>query len=300
MSKAGVMNDRVGFIGIGTMGKPMVRRLLGGGATVSVWNRSRAACDELGREGARPMESPGAVAAASDVIFTMLPDAPDVGRVVNGPTGLFAAANVGSVVIDASTIAPAAARDFAHEAGERGIAFLDAPVSGGPEGAAAGTLAIMVGGGAAAFERVRPLLALLGKTVVRCGESGAGQVAKACNQLVVALHIEALAEAIVLARRAGIDAGAMLEVLRAGLAGSRVMELRGAAMLAGDFTTRARAAFHHKDMGIVLDLARASGAVVPLAALVDQLYASLEARGDADRDHTALLEVIERLSGGAG
>jgi 2-hydroxy-3-oxopropionate reductase len=279
------------------MGKPMVRRLLGGGVTVAVWNRSRAACDDLARHGARPVDDPRAVAAASDVVFMMLPDAPDVAAVLHGTNGVFAGAAAGSVIIDASTIAPAAARAFAIEAAERGIAFLDAPVSGGPEGAAAGTLAIMVGGDVAAFERVRPLFDLLGTTVVRCGSSGAGQVTKACNQLVVALHIEALAEAIVLARKAGVEPAAMLQVLRGGLAGSRVMELRGESMAAGDFSTRARAAFHHKDLGIVLALARASGAVVPLAALVDQLFAALESRGEGERDHTALLSVIERLSG---
>ncbi|MBD5656078.1 MAG: NAD(P)-dependent oxidoreductase [Candidatus Eremiobacteraeota bacterium] len=291
------MNARVGFIGLGNMGKPMVRRLLGGGVTVGIYNRSRPACDELAREGALPAESPRALAAVSDVIFTMLPDAPNVAAVLRGENGVFAGAAADCVAIDSSTIAPDAARAFAADAAERGIAFLDAPVSGGPEGASAGTLAIMVGGDPDTFERVRPLFELLGATVIRCGPSGAGQVTKACNQLVVALHIEALAEAIVLARKAGVEPSAMLEILRAGLAGSRVMELRGSAMVAGDFTTRARAAFHHKDLGIALQLARTSGAVVPLTALVDQLFAALESRGEGDLDHTALLTVVERLSG---
>lgn len=290
------MDARVGFIGLGNMGKPMVRRLLRGGVAVSVWNRSSAASDELTRDGAIAAPSPRWVAASSDFVFTMLPNAGDVASVLEGPDGAFAGAAAGCTLIDSGTSAPAAARTFAASAAELGIAFLDAPVSGGPEGAAAGTLAIMVGGAATAFARARRVLDLLGTTIVHCGPSGAGQVTKACNQLVVALHIGALAEAIVLARAGGVEPAAMLEVLRAGLAGSRVLDVRGAAMIAGDFTTRGKAAFHHKDLGIVLDLARTTGAVVPLAALVDQLFAALEASGGGARDHTALLTVIERLS----
>ncbi len=279
------------------MGAPMARNFLRAGYTLTVANRSRPACDALAAEGAAVAASAAEVAAASDVTFTMLPDGPDVAAVLRGSSGAFAHARPGALFVDASTISPLVARKLATTAREAGLAFLDAPVSGGPEGAAAATLSIMVGGDDAAFERVRDVLETIGTTVVHCGPSGAGQVVKACNQLAVALHIEAAAEAIVLARKAGVAPEIMLRVLGGGLAASRVMDLRGASMAAGDFATRGRAAFHHKDLGIILELARAHGAVLPLTALVDQLYGALVATGRGDLDHTALAALVGELSG---
>ena len=288
---------RLGFVGLGLMGKPMVRNLLRAGFAVSVFNRSRLAVEELVAAGAVGAESPGAVAAASDVVITMLPDGPDVAAVMRGETGIFAGAAPGTLLIDTSTIAPLVARELASEARERGLGFVDAPVSGGPEGAAAATLSIMAGGERADVERAEPVLRALGKAVTYCGPSGSGQTVKACNQLVVALHIEAVAEALVLAQKAGVDTAAMLQVLGGGLAASRVMELRGSAMAAHDFAPRGKAAFHRKDLGIVLDLARSVDAVLPLTALVDQLFTALVANDRGGWDHTALLSVLEDLGG---
>lgn len=288
---------RVGVIGLGLMGKPMALNLLRAGFPLTVSNRSRAAVDELVAEGAAAADGPRALAARSDVVVTMLPDGPDVTAVLRGADGVFAGAAAGTVVVDASTIAPATARALANEARERGLGFVDAPVSGGTEGAAAGTLSIMAGGERTDVERAEPVLRALGTTVTYCGPSGSGQTVKACNQLVVALHIEALAEALVLAQKAGVEADAVLRVLGGGLAASRVMELRGKAMAARDFAPRGKAAFHRKDLGIVLDLARSVDAVLPLTALVDQLFTALVANERGGWDHTALLSVLEDLGG---
>jgi 2-hydroxy-3-oxopropionate reductase len=288
---------RVGVVGLGLMGKPMARNLLRAGFALTVFNRSRAAVDELVAEGAAAADSPHALAARSDVVITMLPDGPDVAAVMRGDDGIFAGASAGTVVIDTSTIAPATTRALASEARERGLGFVDAPVSGGTEGATAATLSIMAGGERADVERVEPVLRALGTTVTYCGPSGSGQTVKACNQLVVALHIEAVAEALVLAEKAGVEAEAVLRVLGGGLAASRVMELRGKAMAAHDFAPRGKAAFHRKDLGIVLDLARSVDAVLPLTALVDQLFTALVANDRGGWDHTALLSVLEDLGG---
>ena len=288
---------RVGVVGLGLMGKPMARSLLRAGFALTVFNRSRGAVDELAAEGAAAAESPRAVAQRSDVAITMLPDGPDVAAVMRGADGIFAGAAPGTLVIDTSTIAPKTARELAREARERGLGFVDAPVSGGTEGAIAGTLSIMAGGERADVERAEPVLRALGTTVTYCGPSGAGQTVKACNQLVVALHIEAVAEALVLAEKAGVESDAVLRVLGGGLAASRVMELRGAAMAAHDFAPRGKAAFHRKDLGIVLDLARSVDAVLPLTALVDQLFTALVANDRGGWDHTALLSVLEDLGG---
>jgi 2-hydroxy-3-oxopropionate reductase len=288
---------RVGVVGLGLMGKPMARNLIAAGFRVTVFNRSPAAVDELVAAGATAAGSPRAVAQAADAVLTMLPDGPDVAAVVRGENGILAGARPGTVLIDSSTIAPAVVRELAAEARAKKVGFVDAPVSGGPEGAVAATLAIMAGGERGDFERAEPVLRALGKTIVYCGPSGAGQTVKACNQLVVALHIEAAAEAILLAEKAGVPAAAMLRVLGGGLAASRVIELRGASMAAHDFAPRARAAFHRKDLRIVLDLARGLDATLPLTALVEQLYTALVASGRGDWDHTALLAVLEDLAG---
>jgi 2-hydroxy-3-oxopropionate reductase len=293
----GVMGRTAGVIGLGLMGKPMARRLLGAGFTVSVFNRSPGAVEELASEGAHPRRSARAVAEASDVVITMLPDGPDVDAVLRGPDGVFAGARPGTLAIDMSTIAPATAVELAAAARSAGLGFLDAPVSGGSEGAAAGTLTIMAGGEATDFARAEPVFRALGTTITHCGPSGAGQIVKACNQLVVALNIAGLSEALVLAARSGVDPQTVVRVLGGGLAGSRVLELRGAAMAAGDFTPRGKASAHRKDLGIIMDLARRANVALPATAVVDQLFSAVLAHQRGNLDHTALLTALADLNG---
>jgi 2-hydroxy-3-oxopropionate reductase len=285
----------VGVIGLGLMGKPLARRLLGAGFAVAVHNRSTPAMDELAAAGATRYPSARELAAVCDVVITSLPDGPDVVAVMRAETGVFAGARPGTLAIDMSTIAPATAVELALAARERGLGFLDAPVSGGPEGAGAGALAIMAGGDDADFAAAGPVFAPLGKAT-HCGPSGAGQIVKACNQLVVALNIAAVSEALVLAQRAGVDPHTVVRVLGTGLAGSRVLELRGASMAGYDFTPRGKVSAQKKDLGIVLDLARGLHVSLPATAVVDQLFTALMASGRGGLDHTALMVTIAELS----
>src|SRR5438067_6486922 len=290
------MPDTIGFIGLGIMGKPMAHNLLKAGFAVVVHNRHQEVTDELVATGASAGDRPQEIAASCDVLITMLPDAPQVEEVLLGSEGVIEGAHAGLIVIDMSTISPTVTRTLADRLAERGIAMLDAPVSGGDKGAIAGTLSIMVGGDEATFQRCLPIFQALGKTVVHVGESGAGQVVKACNQIVVALVIEAVSEALVLGSKAGVDPAKILQVLSGGLAANRVMELRGASMLAHDFTPGGRVRFHHKDLGFALETARKYGVSLPVTALVDQMFASLEEKGRGDLDHSALLTYLEDLA----
>ena len=291
------MPRRIGFIGLGIMGKPMARNLLKAGYALTVFNRSRPAVDELIAAGARPAASLREVAEQSDAVITMLPDSPDVEGVVMGESGVLAGARAGLLLIDMSTISPLVTRRLAAEAQQRGVQMLDAPVSGGEEGAIAGTLSIMVGGDVFGFERARPIFETLGTTITYCGPSGAGQTAKACNQVAVALIIAAVSEALVLGTKAGVAPEIILQVLGGGLAQNRVLELRGPNMIRHRFEPGGKARFHRKDLGIVLDIARAYGVSLPTTAVVDQLFAALIAAGRGDWDHSALMTVIEALSG---
>jgi 2-hydroxy-3-oxopropionate reductase len=288
--------DRIGFIGLGIMGQPMARNLLKAGFPLTVHNRRQAVTDEFVAAGAEAALLPREVAAASDVVITMLPDTAVVEEVLTGPDGILEGARAGLVVIDMSTISPVTTRTLAARLAQQGVQMLDAPVSGGDRGAIAGTLSIMVGGPAETFQRCLPIFQALGKTIVHVGESGAGQVVKACNQIVVALTIEAIGEALVLGSKAGVDPANILRVLGGGLAANRFMEQRGPSMLARDFAPGGRVRFHHKDLGIALALARASGVSLPITALVDQMFASLEASGRGDLDHSALLLYLEELA----
>jgi 2-hydroxy-3-oxopropionate reductase len=286
----------VGFIGLGIMGSPMARNLWRAGYPLLVHNRTRAKEDALVSEGASAAGSPREVASHADVVITMLPDSPDVEAVYLGEDGVIAGARQGQLLIDMSSIAPAVARKVASAASGVGASMLDAPVSGGDVGARDGTLSIMVGGSDDAFERARPLFDVLGKTVVHMGESGTGQTAKACNQILVAVTIEAVSEALVLASKAGVDPERLIEVLSGGLAGNRVMEVRRRNFLEHDFTPGFKLALHHKDLGIALRTARELDVFVPTTAIVDQMLAALEAAGDGGLDHSALLKVIEQAS----
>jgi 2-hydroxy-3-oxopropionate reductase len=290
------MSERIGFIGLGIMGKPMARNLLKSGYQVTVFNRSQPAIDELVAAGAASATSPRDVAERSDVVITMLPDGPDVEAVMLGSDGILAGAREGVLVIDMSTIAPVVARRLAEEAQQQGVHMLDAPVSGGDQGAISGTLSIMAGGAAEDFERARPIFEVLGKTITHCGPTGAGQMVKACNQIVVAVIIEAVSEALVLGSKSGVDPATILQVLGGGLAQNRVMELRGPNMIQHVFEPGAKAKLHRKDLGIVLQTAREYGVVLPVTALVDQMFTTLVEAGRGEWDHSALLTVIEDLS----
>jgi 2-hydroxy-3-oxopropionate reductase len=288
---------RVGFIGLGIMGRPMALNLLRAGYLLVVHNRTREKESELVSEGAESATSPRAVASACEVLITMLPDSPDVEAVYFGEDGVLAGAQSGQLLIDMSSIAPAVARSVFDAAREVGADALDAPVSGGDVGAREGTLSIMVGGPDDAFNRARPLFDVLGKTVVHMGDAGAGQTAKACNQILVAVTIEAVSEALVLASKAGVDPERLIEVLSGGLAGNKVMEVRRRNFLEHDFTPGFKLELHHKDLGIALRTARELGVFVPTTAIVDQMLAALKASGDGGLDHSALLKVIEQASG---
>jgi len=290
------MMERIGFIGLGIMGKPMARNLLKAGYQLVVHNRSRGPVEELQREGAEGAGSPAEVAERSDVIITMLPDTPDVRQVVEGERGVLEGIRQGSLLIDMSTISPIATRELASRVEERGAHMLDAPVSGGDVGAQQGTLSIMVGGREEDFQRALPIFQVLGKTITYLGPSGSGQVVKACNQIVVALTIEAVSEALVLGAKAGVDPAKIVQVLMGGMAGNRVLEMRKDNFLGHTFNPGFKVALHHKDLGIALQTGRELGVPLPATALVDQAFAALEARGRSQQDHTALITLLEELA----
>jgi 2-hydroxy-3-oxopropionate reductase len=288
--------DRIGFIGLGIMGKPMARNLLAAGFELTVHSRSPEPVDELVAAGATRGSDPAAVASASDVTITMLPDTPDVEMVLAGSRGVIEGATPGSLVIDMSSIDPGATRTMAAAFHARGIAMLDAPVSGGERGAIDATLSIMVGGADDAFRRAAPIFDALGKSIVLVGPSGAGQVAKACNQLVVAATIEAVAEALLLAERSGVDAAKVREALLGGFAGSKILEVHGQRMLDRSFAPGFRIRLHRKDARIVEEAAAATRTPIPAFAVVaDQLQQAVDA-GDGELDHSGLFVELERVA----
>jgi 2-hydroxy-3-oxopropionate reductase len=287
------MPETIGFIGLGIMGKPMAYNLLKAGYELVIPDRNPVPANELAAEGATTVGSPQAVAEQSDVVITMLPDSPHVRAVVTGENGVLAGAKAGMLVIDMSTISPVVTQEMAQAAHVRSVRMLDAPVSGGDVGAQQGTLSIMVGGSAEDFAQAKPIFEVLGKTIVHVGGIGAGQVVKACNQIVVALTIEAVSEALVLGSKAGVDPAVILQVLSGGLAANRVMEVRGPNFLKHDFRPGFKIALHHKDLGIALAAGREYGVALPVTAIVDQMLQALKLRGQGDQDHSALLTLIE-------
>lgn len=291
------MPETIAFIGLGVMGKPMARNLLRAGYGLRVHSRGQGPVEEIGRLGAERAASPAQAAAGADVVITMLPDTPDVVSVMRGERGVLAGASDGALIIDMSSISPIETRQLAEEARARGLAYLDAPVSGGQAGAENATLSIMVGGEESAFERALPIFQVLGKNIVHVGASGSGQICKACNQMVVAITIDAVGEALVLARKAGVDPGRVRQALLGGFAGSRILELHGARMLERQFGPGFRARLHAKDLSIALAAARQYGAFLPATAIVSQMLEAMIAAGDGDLDHAALAALIERLSG---
>jgi 2-hydroxy-3-oxopropionate reductase len=287
----------LGLIGLGIMGRPMARNLLRAGYPVTVHDVDRSGVDALVAEGALAGTSPRGVAEATDVLITMLPDSPQVREVYLGPDGAFEALRPGWLAIDMSSISPSTARELAVKAAAGGAEMLDAPVSGGDKGAIAGTLSIMVGGAEAAFARALPILSAMGKTIVHVGPAGAGQVVKVCNQVVVAVVIEAVAEALVLGAKAGVDPGRIADVLQGGLAATKVLELRRENMLTGHFDPGFRIRLHLKDLKNALELARETNVALPAAALVEQLMRAMSAAGRADYDHSGLVTLVEDLAG---
>jgi 2-hydroxy-3-oxopropionate reductase len=290
------MPEKVGFVGLGIMGKPMAKNLMDAGYDLTVHNRSPQKAQELGEQGATVAESPREVAHDSDIIVTMLPGPPEVREIVAGEGGLLENSREGSLIVDMSTSSPVLARELARYAGERGVGMLDAPVSGGDVGAIEGTLSVMVGGEEADFERARPLFGAMGETVTHVGPTGAGQVTKAANQVVVALVIEAVSEALVLGSAGGVAPEKILEVLSGGLAANKVMEVKREKFLSREFEPGGKVEFHRKDLGIALAAGREYGVVLPVAAVVNQLFEALVAKGRGGWDHSALLSLVEDLS----
>jgi 2-hydroxy-3-oxopropionate reductase len=288
----------IGVVGLGIMGGPMAANLLRAGHTVIGYDTQAASLERLTAAGGQAADSVAATADA-DVVITMLPDSPQVEDVVLGPGGVLEHAKPGLLLIDMSTIRPDTSIRVAEEAAGRGVRALDAPVSGGEKGAIDGVLSIMVGGDEDVFAAALPILEVLGKTIVHVGPSGAGQTVKAANQLVVGGTYALVAEAIVLLEASGVDAGRGLDVLAGGLAGSRILELKRASMVARQFAPGFRIDLHHKDMGIALAAAREAGVALPVTGLIAQLIAAARAQGYGSLDHSVLLKVLENVSGRA-
>ena len=292
------MTERIGFVGLGIMGKPMARNLAKAGYALVVHNRSADDVEALVAEGGayEPAASPREVAERAKTVITMLPDSPEVREVVFGDRGLLPAMGEGSLLVDMSTIAPATAVEVGEALAARGASALDAPVSGGDKGAIAGTLSIMVGGDAADVARAMPLFEAMGKTIVHVGGPGAGQIVKACNQVAVAVNFAGVSEALMLGAKAGVDPAKIAQVLGGGLAASRVLEMRGPTMIAGNFQPGFRVDLHRKDLGIALATGRATGVPLPVTALVGQLYESVADLGRGDLDHSALITLYQELA----
>jgi 2-hydroxy-3-oxopropionate reductase len=288
---------KVGYIGLGLMGKSMARNILKAGFPLVVHNRSRAAVDELTAEGAASASSPAEVASQVDVVFTNLPDSPDVELVALGPNGIIAGARPGLIVVDNSTIKPASARRIAEELAKKSVASLDAPVSGGDIGAKNGTLTIMVGGPADALEKVLPVLQALGKTITHIGGAGTGQIAKACNQIMVAAQMVALGELLVFAQKSGADPKKVVEAIKGGAAQCWTLDVKPPRLFAGNRAPGFKAHMQAKDLNIVLETARQYGVPLPATAENAQLFNAMLQMGMADLDNSAVLGVIESLAG---
>lgn len=294
------MAERVGFIGLGVMGRPMAKHVLAGGYPVTVFNRSRASMDELVSAGAAGGDSPADVARQSTVVITMVSDTPDVEAVIAGPSGVLEGLAPGSVVIDMSSISPVATKRLAALVAARGSTMLDAPVSGGEVGAVNAALSIMVGGDAAALDRVRPILARMGnpERIVHIGdEPGSGQICKICNQVAIGGALAGVSEAFAIARKAGVDLGPVRQALLGGFAASRVLEVHGERMIAGNYKPGFRTRLYQKDLRLANEAAAAHGAAVPATAVVTQLINALVAHGGGDLDYSALGTVLFDLAG---
>jgi 2-hydroxy-3-oxopropionate reductase len=288
---------KVGYIGLGLMGKAIARNIMKAGFPLVVHNRSRGVVDELVGEGAEAAGSPAETASQVDIVFTNLPDTPDVEKVALGPDGIIEAAREGLVFVDNSTIKPAAARRIAESLGEKGVQCLDAPVSGGDIGARNATLAIMVGGPEEALQRVRPVFEAMGKTITHVGGAGAGQIAKAANQIMVAAQMVAMGELLVFAKKAGADPQKVVEAIRGGAAQCWTLDVKPPRLFSGERGPGFKAYMQAKDLGIIMETAKEYGAPLPSAAVDAQLFNAMLEMGFGDLDNSAVIAVIESLSG---
>jgi 2-hydroxy-3-oxopropionate reductase len=292
------MSETIGFIGLGVMGRPMAKHLLAKGYPVVAFNRSQPALDDVVAAGAAPATSAADVARRATIVITMVPDTPDVERVLTGPDGVLTALPPGSVVIDMSSISPVATRALAAAVAEKGSTMLDAPVSGGEVGAINATLSIMVGGPAAALERVQPVLQCMGSRIIHVGETpGSGQTCKVCNQIAIGGALLGVSEAIALARKAGVDPAKVREALMGGFASSKVLEVHGERLIKKNFVPGFRTRLYQKDLRLATETAAAQGVVVPGTAVVSQLINGLVAAGGGDLDYSALGSILFDLAG---
>jgi len=289
--------SKIGFIGLGIMGKPMARNLMKAGFPLVIHNRSRGKVDELAREGATPAGSPKEVAASVDVIITMLPNSPNVELVALGPNGIKEGAKAGQLFIDMSTINPIVSQKIAGELSSAGVRMVDAPVSGGEKGAIDATLSIMAGGDTADFERAMPIFNALGKTITHMGPLGSGGFTKLANQIIVAINLTAIGEALVFGTKAGVDPQKMIRALSGGLAGSKCLEQKSEKILSGDFAPGFKIDLHSKDLNLIADAARSVGVPIPTTAFVEQLFSALRVRGRGGLDHSSVITLFEDLAG---
>ncbi|RME83229.1 MAG: NAD(P)-dependent oxidoreductase [Caldilineae bacterium] len=291
------MTERVGFIGLGIMGQGMARNLLKAGFPLTVWNRTSSKMQPLVEAGAKAGSSPADVAAHSDIVITCVSDTPDVEAVILGPDGVIEGAQPGSLVIDCSTISPTATRAMAEKLAERGVKMLDAPISGGSEGAAKGTLSIMVGGAAEDFERALPVFQAMGKQITHVGDNGAGQTVKLMNQILVVGNALAMCEAFLFGQASGVDLNKALEAVKAGAAGSWMLSFRGPQILARDWRPGFTIDLQQKDLRLVLEAADDQGVPVPATSLIFQFYRTLQAQGLGSEGNHALIKALEHLAG---
>jgi len=288
--------ERIGFIGLGTMGKPMARNLMKAGYPLNLLTRTRAKIEDLIAAGGAWYDTPKEIARHSDIVITMLPDSPDVDLVVAGKDGVLGGARTGTLIIDMSTISPVTARKLALDVAVRGCDFLDAPVSGGEGGAINGTLSIMVGGSEATFTRALPLFQALGQTILRIGDACAGQTCKAANQIITSITIEAISEALVFAAKCGADPAQVRQALLGGSAQSRLLETAGQRMLDRNFKPGFRMALHRKDLDIVLSAAKEYGASVPVASQVREMMTAMLNSGRGEMDNSSLVLLLEEMT----
>jgi 2-hydroxy-3-oxopropionate reductase len=293
------MAETIGFIGLGVMGKPMAKNLIKAGHRLVVHNRSRAAADEVAKDGATAASSPADVARAATIVITMLPDTPDVELVLTGPNGVLSTLQAGAVVVDMSSISPAATRRLADAVAAKGAAMLDAPVSGGEIGAINASLSIMVGGEEAAFARLKPIFEAMGNAerIVHIGPSGAGQICKVCNQIAIGGALAGVSEAFALAKKAGVDAARVRQALLGGFAASRVLEVHGERMLTGNYKPGFRTKLYQKDLRLANEAASANGVAIPGTAVLTQLVNALVAKGSGDLDYAAVATVLFEMAG---
>jgi 2-hydroxy-3-oxopropionate reductase len=290
------MSKKVGFIGLGIMGRPMARNLLKAGYGLTVCNRSRGPMEELKREGASLGSSPKDVAALSEVVITMLPNSPDVEAVVLGANGVLDGAKSGMILVDMSTISPLVSQKIYHEAKRKGVQALDAPVSGGERGAIEGILSIMVGGNEEVFDTVLPIFQAMGKTITYMGGPGAGGFTKLANQIIVAINLTAIGEALTLGAKAGLDPERLIKALGGGMAGSRCLEMKGPQIIKGNFQPGFKVDLHYKDLGLIMEAARSLQVPLPTTAVVQELFSALRVMGRGVLDHSAVITVIEDLA----